>query len=76
MPKIVLKFADKVVKEVVLKDAVLTIDRKEENDLVVDNLAVSNRHARIAQVDGTFGIQDTESTNGIFRNGKKVGARI
>jgi serine/threonine-protein kinase len=72
MPKIVLKFADKVVKEVPLTDAVLTIGRKEDNDLVIDNLAVSSRHARIARIDKEFIIQDTESTNGIFLNGEKV----
>ncbi len=72
MPKIVLKFADKVVKEVALKDAVLTIGRKEDNDLVIDNLAVSSRHARIARIDNEFIIQDTESTNGIFLNGEKI----
>ncbi len=33
MPKIVLKFADKIVKEVELKGAVLTISRKDENVL-------------------------------------------
>jgi len=72
MPKIVLKFADKVVKEVPLKDDVLTIGRKEDNDLVIDNLAVSSRHARIARIGNEFIIQDTESTNGIFLNGEKV----
>ncbi len=72
MPKIVLKFADKVVKEVELKDAVLTIGRKDENDLVIDNLAVSSCHARIARIDDAFMIQDAESTNGIFLNGEKI----
>ena len=72
MPKIVLKFSDKVVKEMELKDAVLTIGRKEGNDLVIDNLAVSSCHARIARIDDTFVIQDTESTNGIFLNGEKI----
>jgi serine/threonine-protein kinase len=51
---------------------VFTIGRKEDNDLVIDNLAVSSRHARIDQIDDTFVIQDTESTNGIFLNGEKV----
>jgi serine/threonine-protein kinase len=72
MPKIVLKFADKVVKEVPLTDAVLTVGRKEDNDLVIDNLAVSGRHARIARIGNEFIIQDTESTNGIFLNGEKI----
>jgi serine/threonine-protein kinase len=73
MPKIVLKYNDKVVKEIKLTDAVVvTIGRKADNDLVIDNLAVSSHHARIAKLDSGFVIQDTGSTNGIFLNGEKV----
>ena len=72
MPKISLKYNDKVIKEIVLTDAVVNIGRKADNDLVIDNLAVSSHHARIARVDGAFVIQDTGSTNGIFLNGEKI----
>src|SRR3990167_4962060 len=72
MPKISLKYNDKVIKEIVLTDAVVNIGRKADNDLVIDNLAVSSHHARIARVDGVFVIQDTGSTNGIFLNGEKI----
>lgn len=72
MPKIVLKYNDKVVKEITLTDAVINIGRKAGNDLVIDNLAVSSHHARIARLDDGFVIQDTGSTNGIFLNGEKV----
>jgi serine/threonine-protein kinase len=72
MPKIVLKFNDKVIKEITLTDDVVTIGRKPDNDLVIDNLAVSSHHARIARLDDGFVIQDTGSTNGIFLNGEKV----
>lgn len=46
MPRIVLTFNDKIVKEIPLTDAVINIGRKPDNDLVIDNLAVSSRHAR------------------------------
>lgn len=72
MPKIVLKYNDKVIKEIRMTDPVLTIGRKPDNDLVIDNLAVSGHHARIAHAGGAFVIQDTGSTNGIFLNGEKV----
>jgi len=72
MPKIVLKYNDKVVKEIPLTDAVVNIGRKTDNDLVIDNLAVSSYHARIAKLDDGFVVQDTGSTNGIFLNGEKV----
>jgi eukaryotic-like serine/threonine-protein kinase len=76
MPKIVLKYNDKVIKEISLTDAVVTIGRKTDNDLVIDNLAVSSRHARIAKLDDDFVIQDTGSTNGIFINGEKIAQHI
>jgi serine/threonine protein kinase len=72
MPKIVLTYNDKVIKEIALTDAVVNIGRKADNDLVIDNLAVSSHHARIAKLDGSFVIQDTGSTNGIFINGEKI----
>ncbi len=72
MPKIVLKYNDKVIKEISLTDAVVTIGRKADNDLMIDNLAVSSHHARIAKLDDSFVIQDTGSTNGIFINGEKT----
>jgi len=72
MPKVILKYNDKVIKEIQLTDVVVTIGRKADNDLVVDNLAVSSHHARIAKLDDGFVIQDTGSTNGIFLNGEKV----
>lgn len=72
MPKIVLTYNDKVIKEIALTDAVVNIGRKADNDLVIDNLAVSSHHARIAKLDGGFVIQDTGSTNGIFINGEKI----
>jgi eukaryotic-like serine/threonine-protein kinase len=72
MPKILLKYNEKIIKEIKLSDVVVTIGRKPDNDLVIDNLAVSGHHARIARLDDGFVIQDTGSTNGIFLNGEKV----
>lgn len=72
MPKISLKYNEKIIKEIKLTDVVVTIGRKADNDLVIDNLAVSNHHARVAMLDDGFVIQDTGSTNGIFLNGEKV----
>jgi serine/threonine-protein kinase len=76
MPKLLLKYNDKVVKEIKLTDAVVNIGRKADNDLVIDNLAVSSHHARVARLDDGFVIQDTGSTNGIFLNGEKVAQHV
>ncbi len=47
MPKIFLKFNEQVLKEIPLDKPRLTIGRKPDNDLVIDNPAVSGHHALI-----------------------------
>jgi len=72
MPKIMLQYGDKVIKAIRMTGPVLTIGRKPTNDLVIDHLAVSSHHARIAHVNGAFVVQDMGSTNGVFLNGERV----
>ncbi|MET9436492.1 FHA domain-containing protein [Streptomyces sp. NPDC006551] len=49
------------------------IGRAPDNDLVVDDLVVSRRHAELrAHPDGTFWIHDVGSHNGTFLNGAPV----
>ncbi|MET9431128.1 MULTISPECIES: FHA domain-containing protein [unclassified Streptomyces] len=49
------------------------IGRAPDNDLVVDDLTVSRRHAELeAHPDGTYWIHDTGSHNGTFLNGRRV----
>ncbi len=48
------------------------IGRKKENDISIDNLAVSGFHAQIDSVSNTFVLRDLESTNGTFVNDKKI----
>ncbi|MFD4563817.1 FHA domain-containing protein [Streptomyces sp. NPDC058467] len=49
------------------------IGRGSDNDLVVDELAVSRRHAELrAHPDGTYEIVDLGSHNGTFLNGRSV----
>ena len=47
MPKLSLMFEGKTVKEVPIGSRAITIGRSPDNDLPVDNLAVSNHHARV-----------------------------
>ena len=72
MAKIQIKFKDAVIKEMKLTQDILTIGRKEENDLVIDNQAISGSHARIIKEDDNFSIEDLSSLNGTFVNGKRV----
>ncbi|MGW1286197.1 FHA domain-containing protein [Streptomyces sp. NPDC001118] len=49
------------------------IGRAPENDLVVDDLIVSRRHAELrAHLDGTYEIIDLGSHNGTYLNGRPV----
>jgi len=76
MAKIQVKFKDAVIKEVPLTQDILTIGRKEGNDLVIDNQAVSGSHARIVKEEQDFSVEDLNSLNGTFINGKKVSKYI
>jgi len=50
----------------------LTIGRKPDNDIPIDNLAVSGKHALIITIlDDSF-LEDLGSTNGSYVNGKLV----
>ncbi|MGB9720623.1 MAG: diguanylate cyclase [bacterium] len=48
------------------------IGRANDCDFVIDGTEVSRRHARLYYEDGKFKIEDLDSTNGTFINGKKI----
>lgn len=50
----------------------IMIGRKSDNDLVLSNPAVSRNHAKISFNGVDFILEDQQSTNGIFVNGKIV----
>ncbi|WP_330295016.1 ABC transporter ATP-binding protein/permease [Streptomyces sp. NBC_00503] len=53
--------------------AAVRIGRAPENDLVIDDLVVSRRHAELrALADGTYEIADLGSHNGTYLNGARV----
>lgn len=72
MPKLVLKFDDRTLKEVPLGASPVTIGRAPDNDICIDNLAVSNYHARVFSDSGRLQVEDLKSLNGTFLNGTKV----
>lgn len=73
MPKLILMFKDKVLNTYPLtKGDTLSIGRHPENDIVIDNLAVSGRHARVENRQGQFQLTDLGSRNGTFVNGQAV----
>jgi predicted component of type VI protein secretion system len=50
----------------------LRIGRDPANDFVVDDIEVSRNHAKISRIDDHFKIEDLNSTNGTFINGKQI----
>ena len=72
MPKLLLKFNAAVIKEIPFDKDALAVGRKPDNDVVIDNPAISGHHCRISVQGGTYFVEDLESTNGTFVNEKRV----
>ncbi|HZW86048.1 MAG TPA: FHA domain-containing protein [Gallionella sp.] len=67
--KLILSMDGVVIKEYPLSQERLTIGRKEHNDIVIDNLAVSGEHAAIITILHDSFLEDLDSTNGVEVNG-------
>ena len=76
MPEIIVKFDDKVIERVVSEKKRITIGRTADNDIVLDNLGVSRRHAQIEFNPDSAVIMDNESLNGTFVNNRKISEEI
>jgi pSer/pThr/pTyr-binding forkhead associated (FHA) protein len=72
MARLVLKFEAAALKEVPLGTRPVTIGRAPDNDIPIDNLAVSNYHARVYVEAGSLVIEDLNSLNGSFLNDIRV----
>lgn len=72
MPKLILSMDGLVLKEIVLDKERLTIGRRPNNDIQIDNLAISGQHAAITTLLGDAFLEDMNSTNGTFVNGQPV----
>jgi len=69
MPILTLKFKNKSIGDYQLQKGVsLTIGRRKNNDVVIENLAVSGHHAKIDSVGDGFVLIDLKSKNGSFVN--------
>ena len=68
MLTISLKFNEKVLKTIESDKNEIMIGRNAENDIVIENLAVSKLHARIVKQDEAYYIEDLNSTNGTYLN--------
>lgn len=54
----------------------LTIGREDGNEIKLDSLQVSKRHARLRRTFEGIIIEDLNSTNGVFVNGQRVSKKL
>jgi len=71
MSKITLRYEGVVLREFAV-DSDVTIGRRPDNAIVVDHAAVSGHHARVYRAGGRVILEDLDSTNGTFVNGRSV----
>jgi hypothetical protein len=72
MPKMIVSIDGVVIKEVQLTKDRTTLGRRPYNDIVIDNLAVSGEHAVLQMNGNDVHLEDLNSTNGTYVNGKAV----
>mgnify|MGYP000373744492 CR=1 FL=1 len=72
MPKMIVSIDEVVIKEVQLTKDRTTLGRRPYNDIVIDNLAVSGEHAVIHMNGPEVVLEDLNSTNGTYVNGKAI----
>jgi len=79
MPSIYLRYENKPVNQYELRIGEMTVGRRTDNDIRVDDVAVSGQHALLrVQRDELFPsqihveIEDRGSTNGTMVNGKPI----
>ncbi|MDO9400036.1 MAG: FHA domain-containing protein [Polaromonas sp.] len=72
MPKMIVSIDGVVVKEVQLTKDRTSLGRRPYNDIVIDNLAVSGEHAVLLMAGNDVFVEDLNSTNGTYLNGKTV----
>lgn len=72
MPKLTLKFDERELQECAVGAHPVTIGRLPDNMIVIDNPAVSGRHARVFREGNHYVLEDLKSTNGTFVNEKPI----
>ena len=72
MPKMIVSIDGVIIKEVQLSKDRTSLGRRPYNDIVIDNLAVSGEHAVLQMSGSEVYVEDLNSTNGTYVNGKAV----
>lgn len=72
MAKVLLKYKNEAPREIFLNKKIIAIGRKPDNDIIIDNQAVSGHHAIIETEGDSLFIEDLKSLNGTFVNSRKI----
>ena len=76
MAKLILSLEGSVIREIPLDKERITIGRKAQNDIQIENLAVSGEHACIVTILNDSFLEDLGSTNGTLVNGNPIKKHI
>lgn len=76
MAKLILSLEGSVIRELTLDKERVTIGRKPQNDIQIENLAVSSEHACIVTILNDSFLEDLGSTNGTLVNGNLIKKHI
>lgn len=76
MAKLVLTLDGALLGEQDLDKELVTIGRRPNNDVHIDNLAVSGSHAVVRTIGNDSFLEDLDSTNGTMVNGKPIKKHI
>lgn len=72
MARLILSMDNQVIREIPLDRERITIGRKPQNDVQIDNLAISGAHAVVVTLLHDSFLEDLDSTNGTFVNGQQI----
>jgi pSer/pThr/pTyr-binding forkhead associated (FHA) protein len=72
MAKLLLRFQERVLREVVPTGNIITIGRQPDKVLCVDNPAVSGHHAKIYWEADRYVVEDMDSFNGTYVNNERI----
>ncbi len=72
MAKIILKYKDAPIQEIVLDKGIVAVGRKPDNNIIIDNQAVSGHHAIIETEGDQLFVEDLKSLNGTYLNGRRI----
>ena len=70
--KLEFSFNSNRLDEFPLDKEVMTIGRKDDNDIRIENLAVSGHHAKLLTIFDDSFLEDLDSTNGTYVNGQPI----